>query len=126
MKIEISKRSYKILENIAVERGTKVEKVLKDLIKRNKNGIPFDVDFHDDETCENVFLDIIDHFNKKSIDIISLVSNFPEKLEKLNDKAIFFEDSWAEEINQNTKLEGVIEYLETEINVLKSRKVKRT
>jgi len=64
MKIKISKKSYAILEDLAQERNEKPEKVLKTLIKKNKNGIPFDVDAYGIEENMSVALDSLIKLNK--------------------------------------------------------------
>ena len=84
MKIEISKKSNAILEQNAKDKGISKEKYLKNLIKINENGIPFDVDKYSIEDTTAVLNDILIHIKKLStclqirpiqiaeIDIISL------------------------------------------------------
>jgi len=64
MKIEISKKSNAILKQNAKDKGISKEKYLKNLIKINENGIPFDVDKYSIEDTILVLNDILIHIRR--------------------------------------------------------------
>ena len=92
MKIEISKKSFNILENLAVERNEKPEKVLKNLIKQNENGIPFDAEKHSIDNCINVAIDTVLYIYRKHKELSEKMIVTKDDLEMMDR----FEEFWDE------------------------------
>jgi len=92
MKIEISEKSYAILEKIASNKNEKPEIILDNLIKQNEKGVPFDTEKYSLNDCMAVAIDTIKHIDRKHKELFEKIIVSKDDLEMMDR----FEEFWDE------------------------------